>query len=61
MSSLGSAWAICGLSQTPKRMHANSVVLCLIGSDRSEPQEVVSSPHLFYSIHQLELTRKHSS
>lgn len=61
MSSLGSAWAICGLSQTSKRMHANSVDLCLIGSDRSEPQEVVSSPHFFYSIHQLELTRKHCS
>lgn len=55
MCSSGSAWAIYGLS------HANSVDLCLIGSDWSEPQEVVNSPHFFYSIHQLELTRKHCS
>lgn len=61
MSSLGSAWAIYGLSQTPKRMHANSVDLCLIGSDWSEPQEVLSPPHFFYSMHQLVLTRKHCS
>lgn len=58
MSSSGPAWAIYGLSQTPKRMHANSVDLCLIGSDWSEPREVASPPHFFYSIHKLELTRK---
>ena len=55
MSSWGPAWAIYGLS------HANSVDLCLIGSDWSKPQEVASPPHFFYSIHQLELTRKHCS